>query len=430
MKLKKVMLGAISMSMVLTLVGPVSIMGADITPITANASATVKQGRCGDNAIYKYDEQTKTVTISGSGDMWDDAGIDSVMGDAEHIIIEEGIKSIGAYSFSTIQKLKSIVIAKSVTTINKGAVPYVDGDLVIPASVKKIQTKALGGAKNVIFEGDVNGYEPLIFESGSYISEVTLNGAAQNLGNALVGSYVEKITISENNSKCKIRSGNLISADGKTLYYYFGKQINVVVPDSVEKISVAAFYRSEISKITLGKNVKTIEAFAFANSYSLKNIELNSKLKSIGTKAFYNTYIKRVSLPGKVKLGVHSFSKGTTVRYKKSIKRAQTTVISARIKKNKYSVRYLKVDGAKGYQVRIQNGKKKYNYYTTKTSISKKSTKSVAKNYTAKKVYSIQNNEYLKKVKKAITVTVRPYKLVKGKKVYGRWSTKTVINRY
>lgn len=38
--------------------------------VTTTAPSQKIEGRCGDNAIYSYDEATRTLTISGTGAMW------------------------------------------------------------------------------------------------------------------------------------------------------------------------------------------------------------------------------------------------------------------------------------------------------------------------------------------------------------------------
>ena len=80
---------------------PVGVLAAD--PVS---------GSCGKNATWHYDTATKTLSISGSGDMAD-YHCDPVMGEynrppwdtyreeIEHVIINEGITSIGQQAFGS-----------------------------------------------------------------------------------------------------------------------------------------------------------------------------------------------------------------------------------------------------------------------------------------------------------------------------------------
>ena len=73
-------------------------------------AASATSGSCGKNATWSYNAATKTLSISGSGDMTD-YETDPAMGienappwddyreEIEHVIINEGITSIGAEAF-------------------------------------------------------------------------------------------------------------------------------------------------------------------------------------------------------------------------------------------------------------------------------------------------------------------------------------------
>lgn len=77
--------------------------------------------------------------------------------------------------------------------------------------------------------------------------------------------------------------------DGVLKYYNWGgiKRETVVVPDDVTTINMAAFENANVDKIILGKNVKTIQPFAF-NKCRMKEIEGMESITSIGMEAFYN----------------------------------------------------------------------------------------------------------------------------------------------
>jgi hypothetical protein len=95
-------------------------------------------GTCGENAYWEYDESTKTLTISGTGAIYDyDAtfigvGPDRIpkyenpppwydkketYGTIERLVIKEGITRIGGYAFCKLQNLDSVSIPESVTSI-------------------------------------------------------------------------------------------------------------------------------------------------------------------------------------------------------------------------------------------------------------------------------------------------------------------------
>ena len=92
-------------------------------------AATPTTGKCGENIIWKYNSSSKTLTLSGSGaiDSFSDADDSSYrerpwkeyIYDIENIKIEEGITSIGDYTFKNLDKINNIEIPKSLISIGK-----------------------------------------------------------------------------------------------------------------------------------------------------------------------------------------------------------------------------------------------------------------------------------------------------------------------
>ena len=325
--------------------------------------------------------------------------------------------------------MTEVVIADTVTTIKSNAFEYINGTVEIPKSVVKVEENAFSDAKKFVIYGDVKGYETSAL---GYCNdtEVVLHGEAQDLGKALyINSGNVTVTIAGDNSKCKVSNGCLLSSDSKQLYYCINARDSVKIPDTVETISTSAFCGKYFKTLTLGTNVKTIGDFAFEYT-GIKTITTNKKLTSVGTKAFYGTRIKNVNFSKNVKIGVAAFPKTATIKNLKKFKYSRTTLETAKLGKTNYNIKFAKVSGAKGYQVNVKKGKKTYKYFTTKNSYTKKAPGTLTKGYEAKKNYELKENAYLKNVTDAAYVTVRPYKNVKGKKSYGKWSEKMVLNSY
>lgn len=68
--------------------------------------------------------------------------------------------------------------------------------------------------------------------------------------------------------------------------------------DSVIEIGSYAFYKSNLTIITMGSNVETIGKEAFAENLALNSVEFNDKLKNIDEKAFYSIWgITNITFP-------------------------------------------------------------------------------------------------------------------------------------
>lgn len=85
---------------------------------------------------------------------------------------------------------------------------------------------------------------------------------------------------------------------------------NVVCQGKLKKIGEGAFYKNEqIRKVELSNDITEIENGTFSCCFSLTEINLPSKLTSIGTNAFYETRLWNVVFPnGLVSIGAGAFT--------------------------------------------------------------------------------------------------------------------------
>ena len=89
-----------------------------LLPMMANADSN---GQCGDMVTYNYVDSTRTLTISGEGDMsYVEAPWEAYKNDIETVIINEGVTSIKDYGFYGCG-FTTISIPNSVTSIGEGA---------------------------------------------------------------------------------------------------------------------------------------------------------------------------------------------------------------------------------------------------------------------------------------------------------------------
>ena len=395
--------------------------------VTTTAPSQKIEGRCGDNAIYSYDKATRTLTISGTGAMWNGTNY-SRLGNVDKIVIGKGITVIGEDAFAKFNGVGSAEISDTVTTIKGNAFNDLKS-ITIPKTVRTVETDAFYGVGKVVVEGDMNNFQYGALGYG--VQEVQLKGSAETLGLALAEvqdrDYLS-VTITKDNNRCRIANGCLVSSDGKTVYYHISVSNKVTIPDTAVTIKSAAFYNQGISEVKLGKNVKTIEPYAFAEN-PVSKLTTNSKLKKIGRCAFEETKLKKVTLKSSVAMSPKAFDQKVILTSTKSLKSAKTVMTSATFKKNKINAKFAKLTGAKGYQVQIKKGGKTYKYFTTKTSIKVKAPKVFKKKYNVSFSYDIDN--YTSKIEgKPAYISVRPYKIVKkNKKSYGKWSEKIILTK-
>ncbi|MCC8073996.1 MAG: leucine-rich repeat protein, partial [Clostridiales bacterium] len=124
-------------------------------PISVFAEDATFPYSCGTNLTATYDSSTKTVTISGDGDMDDYAASDvpawkNTTYTVESVVIKSGVTSIGNWAFANMFSLESITIPDTVTTIGLRAFSGCRAleTVTVPASVTSIGSCAFvtGGA--------------------------------------------------------------------------------------------------------------------------------------------------------------------------------------------------------------------------------------------------------------------------------------------
>ena len=135
------------------------------TVFDVDASAIVNNGKVklGDNIKWTYDNKSRTITVSGSGAMynynngddgqrWDEL----VLGlthypnkDAENLVIESGITSIGNNVFNGLKAVKKVTIPASVTSIGASAFEGCSAlsSATLPSNLKTIGANAFKNTK-------------------------------------------------------------------------------------------------------------------------------------------------------------------------------------------------------------------------------------------------------------------------------------------
>ena len=221
-----------------------------LMPMAANAD---KSGTCGDNLTWTYVEATKTLTISGSGEMNDYSSNSrapwySYRGQIQTAVIESGVTTIGNNAFYECYRLTSINIPNSVTSIGYYAFQNCSSltTITIPNSVTSIGECSFFCC---------NALASIMVEDGNpnYDSRNNCNGIVETVSNTLIAG-------------CRTTD----------------------IPNSVTSIGEYAFYKCSMTSITIPNSVTSIGNYAFSNCSSLTSITIPNSVTSIGNYAFYD----------------------------------------------------------------------------------------------------------------------------------------------
>lgn len=156
---------------------------------------TVYTGSCGSNATWAYDDESKVLTISGTGAMTDYTGTtlppwySYLITQVTQIIIEYGITRIGTNAFkTTVDTLcTSVSIPSSVTSIGDNAFAF-QSKLTTPIDLPRVQTIGeyafIGCSKipSLVFGAKLQSIGKYAFNDCYAITEVTFRGTQPSLG--------------------------------------------------------------------------------------------------------------------------------------------------------------------------------------------------------------------------------------------------------
>ncbi|MBQ7580977.1 MAG: leucine-rich repeat domain-containing protein, partial [Clostridia bacterium] len=118
----------LTLAMVLS-IAPMTVFAQDevvehTTPVSVGDNKLAATGQCGDNVFWSFNSSTGTLTISGTGKMYDYNWNGSPFyenSSIKSVTIQSGVTSIGKDAFSWCSSLTSITIPDSVTNIGDSA---------------------------------------------------------------------------------------------------------------------------------------------------------------------------------------------------------------------------------------------------------------------------------------------------------------------
>ena len=357
--MKKVLSLLLSLAMLLSIVS--------VVDFSAYAD-TLTTGKCGDNVKYSFESDTGTLTISGTGDMYDYSSNKSVFydnGKIKTVIIEKGVTSIGSGAFENCTRLSSITIPDSVTSIGNYVFEYCESltSVTIPDSVTSIGDCAFGfcsSLASVTISDSVTSIGNSAFKFCLSLASVTIPDSVTSIGSDAFYDCARLISINveENNINYFSVNGVLFNRNQNELMCYpAGKKdknyeipkgvtsigdasffackslTNITIPNGVTSIGCDAFeYCDSLASVTIPNSVTSIDSGAFQYCEALSSVTIPDSVTSIGGYAFYAcTSLTSVTIPdGVTDIGYSAFS-------------YCTSLISINVEEN--NIKYFSVNG-------------------------------------------------------------------------------------
>ncbi|MCI8332787.1 MAG: leucine-rich repeat protein [Clostridiales bacterium] len=240
-------------------------------------------GTCGENLTWAYDEQSRTLTISGTGPMENYGQISlapwiDYRDIIETLVIEEGVTTIGDRAFESCVRLTDVVMPKSLTAIGENAFDSCEQleNVVIPEGVTEILYGAFTACislKRIALPDSLIMLYGHSFADCKSLQKVNIPKNVILVGNySFLGcSSLESINVSEDNTRYCSLNGVLYNKTKTALCVYpAGKKVkSYTVPDGVTVLGNCAFQScNSVTNLTLPDSIAVIEsgALSFSNS--------------------------------------------------------------------------------------------------------------------------------------------------------------------
>lgn len=302
--------------------------------VDIETGAVRQTGKCGDNLYFSIDNGI--LTITGKGSMYSEtlfSGNSSIY----DVVIEEGLTSIGTYSFNRLSNLNSITLPASLAAVE----PYAfdccydleeinvvenseyfvsvngvlfsknDDTLVaypyglsaenynISSSVKTIASNAFlsSNTKMVTITN-----KECVLESGAFNKEIVICGYE--------GSTAEQYAYDYNMYFCDIETGitTLRGRCGDNLVYSMTNSGVLTISGTGEMYSDAFEDNDNIKSVIINKGATSIGDWSFYDCDNIETVSIPDTVESIGYRAFDDAAIKEIDIPSSVKIiGSYAF---------------------------------------------------------------------------------------------------------------------------
>ena len=249
--MKKAISLILTVLMIVSSFSVMSLVSAKETNVVSSGDA---YSRTTGDCTWNFDEDTGTLTISGEGDMGNNAPWNVYNQDIKSVNIKNGVKSIGNLAFYQCYNLINISI---------------------PSSVKKIGDNAFGCCFNLV--------------------SITIPNSVTSIGTGAF-YYCSKLkSINLSNSINSISSGIFRDCSSLT---------NITIPQSVISIGLSAFWGcTSLKNIIIPDSVTSIDGCAFLGCTSLTNMMIPNGILSISGRSFSGcTNLNSIVIPSSVTL--------------------------------------------------------------------------------------------------------------------------------
>lgn len=236
--------------------------------------------------------------------------------------LSEGITQIGHGAFKDCVKLENINIPESVTILDTNVFEGCSSlkSIVLPGNVANLRNDVFSNCvslKNIILPEHLKTIDSNVFNNCTGLESIVIPDTVISIGDRFIGcTSLSNIMVGEENTVYKSVDGVLYNKEMSTLlkcpaakginnfkvpegvkkigaeaFAECGAITGISLPDTLEEIGHLAFYKSGITEITIGKNVREINASTKSgNCFPFKGAAKLCKIKVAEDNPYYSDY--------------------------------------------------------------------------------------------------------------------------------------------
>ena len=278
----------------ITLIG---LMGMSGTSLQAQNPTSGTAG----SLTWKYDTGTKTLTISGQGDMpnytWEHrAPWEEHLKTVKLVVFKDGVTGIGDYAFFEAVKLDSVKLPNTLKRIGGWAFEtcYNLRLTRLPDKVQEIGQSAFNACSKVALPTLPSDLQKI--GNGAFLwcggmASVTIPAGVTEIGRGAFANCenLTAINVAAENAHYISEDGILFNKEKTELVQYpAGRSgTSYPIPSEVKSIGNDAFNgANQLTSMSIQQGVERIGEWAFANCKSLTEATISSTVKTIGEQAF------------------------------------------------------------------------------------------------------------------------------------------------
>ena len=290
--------------------------------ITWVAYGPIASGQCGDDLTWTL-EENGTLTISGTGDMWNWSNIDLApwwsycQDEITALDIQPGVTGIGEYAFHSCGKLTEITVPEGVTRIGYAAFSSCNSltSVTLPASLTETGNdlfRSCDSLTDIYFGGTRAMWSQLNMPYDHY--SITVHCSDGDIAPADVMYCGDNLiwTLSSEGVLTVAGSGSMWNFDDDHAPWAasLGSIKSVRIISGATSIGSNAFARCDaLTSVTIPEGVTSIGRGAFYACYGLTGVTIPESVTRIGRSAFNRCYgLTSVTIPKNVTaIGEYAF---------------------------------------------------------------------------------------------------------------------------